>query len=110
MITIFSQVLLKCTRIMSSSVSIRRKHAGKYSISRIVYSLILKEAISICLSLIRILAKWLKFLLDRIEFNIPGSGPHTIQVTSALPEITDPVVIDGYTQAGASQNTNGADH
>ena len=44
---------------------------------------------------------------DTIAFNIPGAGPHTIQPTSALPTITDPVVIDGYTQPGASPNTNG---
>lgn len=44
---------------------------------------------------------------DTIDFNIPGVGPHTIQPASALPTITDPVVIDGYTQPGASPNTNG---
>ena len=44
---------------------------------------------------------------DTIVFNIPGAGPHTIQPLSALPTITDPVVIDGYTQPGASPNTNG---
>ena len=44
---------------------------------------------------------------DTIVFNIPGAGPHTIQPTSALPTITDPVIIDGYTQPGASPNTNG---
>ena len=43
---------------------------------------------------------------DTIAFNISGEGPHTIQPTSALPDITDPVVIDGYTQSGASPNTN----
>jgi CSLREA domain-containing protein len=43
---------------------------------------------------------------DTIAFNIPGSGPHTIQPASALPTITDPVVIDGYTQPGATPNTN----
>ena len=43
---------------------------------------------------------------DLIGFNIVGTGPHTIQPTSALPTITDPVVIDGYTQTGASENTN----
>ncbi len=43
---------------------------------------------------------------DTIAFNISGAGPHTIQPTSALPTITDPVVIDGYTQPGASANTN----
>src|SRR5262249_9467911 len=36
-----------------------------------------------------------------------GSGVCTIQPSLALPTITDPVVIDGYTQPGASPNTNG---
>ena len=40
-----------------------------------------------------------------ISFNIPGAGVHTITPTSALPNITDTVVIDGYTQPGASVNT-----
>ncbi len=44
---------------------------------------------------------------DTIAFNIPGAGPHTIQPTSPLFTITDPVIIDGYTQPGASANTNG---
>jgi small nuclear ribonucleoprotein (snRNP)-like protein/putative NADH-flavin reductase len=44
---------------------------------------------------------------DTISFNIPGSGVHTISPLSALPAITDPVIIDGYTQPGASPNTNG---
>jgi hypothetical protein len=44
---------------------------------------------------------------DLIDFNISGNGPHTIQPASSLPTITDPVVIDGYTQPGASPNTNG---
>ena len=35
---------------------------------------------------------------DSISFNIPGAGPHTIQPTSALPIITDPVTIDGSTE------------
>ncbi len=42
---------------------------------------------------------------DVIRFNIPGPGPHTIQPTTALPTITDTVVIDGYSQPGASPNT-----
>lgn len=37
---------------------------------------------------------------QKIFFNIPGTGPHTIQPTSALPEIIDSVVIDGTTQPG----------
>ena len=38
---------------------------------------------------------------DNINFNIPDTGPHSIQLLSALPEITDPVIINGYTQPGA---------
>ena len=44
---------------------------------------------------------------DTIAFNIPGSGVHTITPATALPTITDQVVVDGYTQPGASLNTNG---
>ena len=46
---------------------------------------------------------------DTIEFNIPGIGPHTIQPSTGLPEITDTLIIDGYTQAGATPNTNPPD-
>ncbi|KPK47635.1 MAG: hypothetical protein AMJ77_02510 [Dehalococcoidia bacterium SM23_28_2] len=35
---------------------------------------------------------------DTIEFNIAGAGPHTISPGSALPTITDPVIIDGTTE------------
>jgi len=35
---------------------------------------------------------------DRIVFDIPGSGPFTIDVGSPLPELTQPVTIDGSTQ------------
>lgn len=49
--------------------------------------------------------------LDNITFNIPGSGPHLIAPKTALPLITDAVVIDGCTQpgsmcAGAIENYN----
>jgi CSLREA domain-containing protein len=38
---------------------------------------------------------------DRIIFNIPPGGPQTINVTEVpLPQISDPVVIDGTTQPG----------
>ncbi len=37
---------------------------------------------------------------DTIVFNIPGSGVQTITLLSALPQITQPVVIDGTTQTG----------
>ncbi|HEY6169400.1 MAG TPA: HYR domain-containing protein [Verrucomicrobiae bacterium] len=42
--------------------------------------------------------------LDTIRFNIPGTGVQTITPLSQLPTITDPVIIDGYTQPGASPN------
>jgi hypothetical protein len=42
---------------------------------------------------------------DTINFNIPGSGVHTITPASELPAITGPVTIDGYTQPGAQPNT-----
>lgn len=43
---------------------------------------------------------------DRVVFNIPGPGVHVIDVSETLlPQITDPVVIDGYTQPGAKANT-----
>src|SRR5262245_57987709 len=44
---------------------------------------------------------------DEIDFDIPGSGVQTITLLSALPTITGPVTIDGYTQPGSSPNTNG---
>ncbi len=44
---------------------------------------------------------------DTIAFNILGSGVQTIAPASALPQITDGVTIDGYSQSGASANTNG---
>ena len=46
---------------------------------------------------------------DTINFNIPGSGVQTISPASALPQITDPVFIDGYTQPGSVTNTNTPD-
>lgn len=45
--------------------------------------------------------------LDTIAFNIPGAGVQTISPTTALPNISSPVIIDGYTQPGTSVNTNG---
>jgi len=37
---------------------------------------------------------------DTIVFNIPGSGAKVIFLLAALPEITDPIVIDATTQPG----------
>ena len=45
---------------------------------------------------------------DRIEFDIPGSGTKTIQVSGSLPDVYDPsgrLTIDGYTQGDARPNT-----
>ena len=45
---------------------------------------------------------------DVIEFAIPGAGPHVIDLSgplAGLNTITDAVIIDGYSQAGASANT-----
>jgi hypothetical protein len=43
--------------------------------------------------------------VDTIDFNIPGTGPFTIAPSSPLPAVTRPVLIDGYSQTGASPNT-----
>jgi CSLREA domain-containing protein len=44
---------------------------------------------------------------DTINFAIPGAGLHTIILFSTgLPAITESVTINGFTQSGASANTN----
>lgn len=42
---------------------------------------------------------------DTIGFNIPGAGVQSISTATALPALTDPAIVDGYTQPGASANT-----
>lgn len=42
---------------------------------------------------------------DTIHFGIAGGGVKTIKPSSELPEITEAVTIDGYSQLGASENT-----
>jgi trimeric autotransporter adhesin len=44
--------------------------------------------------------------IDPIRFDIPGPGPHTIVLESPLPAIPPNTLIDGYTQTGASPNTD----
>jgi parallel beta helix pectate lyase-like protein len=44
---------------------------------------------------------------DVIHFAIPGSGVHTITLDSDLPTMMGDLTIDGYTQSGATPNTNG---
>ena len=56
----------------------------------------LREAITIANSILG---------ADVIQFAIPGTGLHMIQLSSALPDITEALTIDGYSQAGASANT-----
>ena len=46
---------------------------------------------------------------DLIEFAISGNGPHTISPASDLPDITDPVTIDGYTQGDSTKDTTADD-
>jgi CSLREA domain-containing protein len=43
--------------------------------------------------------------IDTINFNIPGAGLQTVHLTSELPDVKSPVIIDGYSQAGASANS-----
>ena len=43
--------------------------------------------------------------MDTVSFDIPGLGPHEIQPFSEFPEITDPVIIDGYSQPGTVMNS-----
>ena len=42
---------------------------------------------------------------DRIHFAIPESGPQTVLLATALPSVTDAVVIDGFTQPGSRANS-----
>jgi len=42
---------------------------------------------------------------DTIIFSIPGSGLHTISPATNLPNITEAVIIDGYSQSGSSVNS-----
>lgn len=42
---------------------------------------------------------------NNIDFNIPGGCPHSIFLPTALPAITEPVVINGYSQPGSLTNT-----
>jgi CSLREA domain-containing protein len=42
---------------------------------------------------------------DTIEFDIAGSGVKVISPATLLPKVTQPVIIDGYTQTGATENT-----
>ena len=50
-------------------------------------------------------------VVDTIAFNVTGAGCAgapvvcTIKPASALPNVADPVIIDGYTQPGSSPNT-----
>lgn len=42
---------------------------------------------------------------DTIEFNLGGNGVKKISPATSLPIISDPIIIDGYSEQGASENT-----
>ncbi len=42
---------------------------------------------------------------DTINFNLPGAGVQTISPTNSLPDITNTLVINGFSQPGSSANT-----
>lgn len=46
---------------------------------------------------------------DLVQFSIPGTGPHQINVLTELPVITQALTIDGLTQPGAVANTRTAE-
>lgn len=46
---------------------------------------------------------------ETIAFSIPGACPRIILLATPLPTITSTTTIDGFTQQGASANTNAAD-
>jgi CSLREA domain-containing protein len=45
---------------------------------------------------------------DQIHFALPAGAPYVIQPLSALPTISDPVVVDGGTQPGGGVELNGS--
>src|SRR5690348_13272029 len=46
---------------------------------------------------------------DQINFNIPGSGTHTITLAGQLPGVSGNLVINGSTQGGYLFNTHAPD-
>jgi hypothetical protein len=46
--------------------------------------------------------------MKRIEFNITGSCPRAINLQTGLPDVVEPVTIDGYTQPGSATNESGS--
>jgi hypothetical protein len=47
--------------------------------------------------------------VDVIKFAIPGTGVHTIQLTSPPPVIAHSLTVDGYSQPGSAVNTQAPD-
>jgi CSLREA domain-containing protein len=45
---------------------------------------------------------------DSIIFSLPGSGPYTLGIASALPEISDPLTMDGSALAGGPITLDGS--
>ena len=46
---------------------------------------------------------------DSVRFNLPGPGVNTIAITSALPTVTETVVINGKSQPGYAGTPAGPD-
>lgn len=44
--------------------------------------------------------------LDHIRFDIPGACPRIINLVAPLPQITERVIVEGYTQPGSAPNTS----
>ncbi len=40
---------------------------------------------------------------NRVVFALPGAGPFAIRLRSALPTITSPIIIDGWSQSGSNE-------
>ncbi len=47
---------------------------------------------------------------NRIEFDIPGAGPHILRPAAPLPTVAHAVVIDGFSQPGARANAVAGGH
>src|SRR5207253_1698233 len=45
-------------------------------------------------------------MIDLIQFGIAGAGVQTITLGSALPNLTDAVFLDGWSQGGVGYNTS----
>ena len=94
-------------QFLSATATDPAGNTSEFSLDRVVGHLIVTTANDDGIGSLRQAITCANFMTgtDTITFDIPGPGVHTIDLASALPTITDPVIIDGYTQPGASPNT-----